>query len=176
MVLCAAALICRAATGELALMIAPAEATLKRGEQLQVEATITNSSNSPVTLVLPGDGSQVGWRTPVVTWMFVREEAALPDRWASLDANPICGNINAFKRTEVFALEPAAKRSLNEWISPVVDLPAGRYRFRMQYSNEPTRKTGGLPRGPHEAGAEDLIRRSTACTLISNDVSVTVVE
>ena len=176
MMLSAAAVICRADSGELALTIAPAEATLKRGEQLKVEATITNSGPSPVTLVLPGDGSQVGWRTPVVTWVFVPEGTLLPHAGSSLDADPICGNINAFKRSEVFTLPPSATRVLNEWINPVVDLPAGRYRLRMRYSNEPARKTGGLPLGAHEAGAEDLIRRSTACMLVSNDVSLTVVE
>ena len=173
---CAAALICCGGTGELALEITPTEATIKRGEQLRVEATIANSGSSPVALVLPGDGSQVGGRTPVVTWLFVPDNAAPPHPPSSLHATSVCGNINPLKRAEVFTLPGSAKRVLNEWISPVVNLPAGRYRLRMQYSNEPARKVSGLPLGEHEAGAEDLIRRSTACRLVSNDVSLTVVE
>src|SRR5436853_5580183 len=33
--------------------------------------TIKNVSREPVTLVLPGDGSECKWRTPVVAWSFV---------------------------------------------------------------------------------------------------------
>ncbi len=111
-----------------------------------------------------------------MTWLFVPDDAVQPHPPASLHATSLCGNINPLKRAEVFTLASSAKQVLNEWINPVIDLPAGRYRLRMQYSNEPARKVSGLPLGEHEAGAEDLIRRSTGCTLVSNDVTLTVLE
>jgi hypothetical protein len=161
--------------GELVLRVALADAIVRHGESVAVEASITNASSAAVTLVVPGDGSGVGWRTPVTGWSFLPEASdkqhgePVPD-----DTHRFCGNINPLKRSEVFTLQPSESRVFRDWIQPRADLPPGRYRAVLYYRNEPTRKITGIPLGGHEAGVEDLIRRSTPCLVISNEVVLTV--
>jgi hypothetical protein len=164
------------AAGELSLAIVPAAAAIKRGDQLRVEATLTNTGTSPVILVLPGDGSFSGWRTPIIRWSYVAHDSPQPYSEQFLGTDRFCGNINALRQSEVFTLLPSASRVLNEWINPVVDLAPGRYRLKMHYINEPSRKISGIPLGAHETGVVDVIRRSTACKVVSNEVSLIVTE
>src|SRR5262245_110834 len=63
-----------------------------------------NKGKKPVTVVLPGDGSDVGWRTPVVRWG--KEERGTIRR---------CGNINRLKPEEVIELLPGQRVKL-DWI------------------------------------------------------------
>ena len=164
------------AGNELSLTIVRAETAIKRGDQLKVEATLTNNGASPVVLVLPGDGSLSGWRTPIIHWSFVADDAPQPQPEQFLATDRFCGNINALRQSEVFTLLPSGTRVLNEWINPVVDLAPGPYRMKMHYINEPRRKISGIPLGEHETGAVSRIRRSTACKVVSNEVSLTVSE
>src|ERR1043166_2217350 len=121
------------AAGALSLTVVPAAAVIKRGDQLKVEATLTNNGASPAILVLPGDGSFSGWRTPIIRWSFVAHDAPQPYPEQFLATDRFCGNINALRLSEVFTLIPSASRGLNEWINPVVDLAPGRYRMKMHY-------------------------------------------
>jgi hypothetical protein len=164
--------------GDISLTITASELVVQRGHQLRIEATISNSGSTPIRLVCPGDGSEIGWRPPIVKWAFVPADGkSLYTEKPPLELGRFCGNINPLKVSEFFTLQPGQKRDISEWISPLVDVPAGRYRVVMHYTNDPTHTSlGGVPLGPNEPGVEDLIKQSTGCKLISNEILVTVVE
>src|SRR5215203_52009 len=66
--------------------------TVKKGEHPKFMIEVVNRHNRDVTLVKPGDGSEAGWRTPVVKWLLE-------------DCKPIgvarCGNVNPHRQEEV---------------------------------------------------------------------------
>jgi len=75
------------------LLLAPDTQTVTGDQRPQVTATLVNRGKREVTLVEPGDGSDCGWRTPLVEWSRRRR-----------DNGGRCGNINALKEEEVFTL------------------------------------------------------------------------
>src|SRR6185369_12881477 len=54
------------ATSDLALAISPAEMTVQAGESIRLSIKMSNTGQRPVLLVQPGEGSDVGWRTPIM--------------------------------------------------------------------------------------------------------------
>jgi hypothetical protein len=60
------------APATLDLRIVAKEASMTLGQQPQITATVTNKGSTPVTLVLPGDGSESGWRTPLVGFSSIK--------------------------------------------------------------------------------------------------------
>src|SRR5438067_2030418 len=103
---------------------------MKRGQDVRWEVSIINHGQQAVTLVQPGDGSDCGWRTPVIEWVIngkvegagrlieevskadspvrkpVLKPACLSPDFARSDR---CGNINALKPDEVFVLKPGER-------------------------------------------------------------------
>ena len=45
-----------------------AETTIAVGVVPTPKVTLFNSGSAPLAIVVPGDGSEVGWRTPIVGW------------------------------------------------------------------------------------------------------------
>ena len=85
------------------------------GDWLKFSAVLVNEGREPVTVVLPGDGSTVGWRTPVVRW-----NPATPA------GGRRCGNINVLEPEEVVRSIPGrASRSRTGSGSPCWSTPAG---------------------------------------------------
>ena len=54
----------------LSLRIEPTTVLIWSKQTPQVTAWISNNRNSPIKLVLPGDGSRMGRRTPIIEWIF----------------------------------------------------------------------------------------------------------
>jgi hypothetical protein len=79
------------------LHISAKETSLAPAQQPQITATITNKGSAPVTLVLPGDGSESGWRTPVVGFSSIKVGKDKPKHPADVPRyrGGRCGNINA---------------------------------------------------------------------------------
>jgi hypothetical protein len=166
--------------GALTLQIKADKAETTVGKPLKITATIVNGGKDAVTLVQPGDGSDVGWRPPVIGWSAVKVDSAdaqakHPDK-PKLDHSPRCGNINALKADEVFNVEAGKQKDLNEWIGqPALPTP-GTYKVVCYYANEPGRQWKGVPLGEHDAAAMTRVQASTACRLRSNEVTITVTE
>jgi len=83
---------------DLSLRIEPAMIVLRRKEKLRVTARLTNNGTRPLTLVLPGDGSRMARRTPIVEWLFTPS--------GKLSGFEGCGNINELQSGDVFTLDP----------------------------------------------------------------------
>lgn len=146
-----------------ALRLTPETQTVKAGEPPVFTALLVNRGKNEVLLVEPGNGSECGWRTPVVEWS--RRQRRGGGR---------CGNINSLKPDEVFTLAPGESRELKGWIGvPYLSGP-GRYRVSLRYTNEPQREWSGVPLDEHDPKAWEAVRRSTPVSVVSNTVEVVV--
>ena len=152
-------------------------AKIKQDAHGQIKVRINNVGDAPVTFVLPGDGSEVGWRTPLIKWSLTRLDP--PD---SNDAPPLgfsggrCGNINQLDPREVFTLNPGESRELSQWVNLPYGMPPGKYRAVFHYSNVPDMKWQGVSLGKHDKAAMRLVKRSTPISLVSNEVIVEIIE
>lgn len=159
---------------DLVLTITPPSSPLHVHSYLPFSARVTNAGKRAVLLTQPGDGSESGWRTPVVGWSILpvgdaRLHPALPPR----NTTPRCGNVNTIRRDEVFVLNPGGSTAL-EYVGVPRFEAAGRYRIKFYYQNTPDTAPGGLPFEPHDAEALALMKKSTPCLLKSNELIVTV--
>ncbi len=175
---------------------------VKVGQAVRWEVVIANRGKRAVTLVQPGDGSDCGWRTPVVEWLRngkvdgVLEGAGQADVKVEKGARvgpaakpellPAClsgrgrrggrcGNINALKASEVLDLEPGKEAMLNPWVGGHY-WPRGKHQVALRYFNLPDLKWRGLPLGKHDDKAMARIRNSPRLTLTSNTVEIVVEE
>lgn len=130
-------------------------------------AELVNAGSDAVTLVLPGDGSESGWRTPIVRWEVTRKGYTPPQMLR-------CGNVNSLMPGEVFDLPPGGVRRLENWIPSILGVKSGTYRLRLIYINDPTLEWQGLPDVDHDFVEMGRVKRSTPCRVESNEISVRV--
>ena len=128
-------------------------------------ATVINGGTHPVTLVEPGDGSESGWRTPVITWKVTTPDGKLVPR----QEYSRCGNMNAISDNEIFTLAAGERRVLNEWLGEPAVAP-GHYIVRLVYDNDPSRKERGLSLGETRRDVAARLRKSTPCKVESGPV------
>jgi hypothetical protein len=153
------------ATTGVALELSPARQVIKVGEFPLLEVSLVNHGSQGVVLVEPGDGSDCGWRTPVVEW------SGKP--WQQSGR---CGNINPLQAEEVFSLRPGESRQLSGWVGEPYLSGPGRYRVSVRYTNRPDHKWRGIPLDDHDATAMSEVRRSTPVTAVSNTIEIVVEE
>ena len=163
-------------SNELSLLLSAKNSVLRLGEDPSIQIHITNNGNETVTLVHPGDGSESGWRTPVVQWSILEagdpaEHPAQPDSDLKVDR---CGNVNALGWDEVFRIAPGESKELKEWLPPF--RKPGSYRVKFLYANRPSIEWKGIVMGMHNPAAMLRVRHSTEATLASNEVTFTVME
>lgn len=145
--------------------------TKKRSPPDWIEVTLHNTDRDTVTLVLPGDGSYWGWRTPLMDW-----EVRAPGG-PRLERTPValCGNINPLHADQVFRLPPGAQRKFTTAVPEYYPYEKSHsYEFRLSYENRPHLAWGGLPLGAHDPNALRLLRQSTPCKLLSNALELKV--
>ncbi len=151
---------------------------IRAGETVRFAATILNFGTEPLILVEPGDGSEAGWRTPIVGWSILHgageKLASHPDE---PELDPARGeNVDPLGSDEIFVLQPGDARRLSDWIEAPKLSRAGTHRVVLYYRNDPWATIEGLPFEPHDPIALDLLRRTTPCTLVSNEVVIEVLE
>jgi hypothetical protein len=144
----------------------PVRQIVKVGDEPLLVATLVNHGGSEVVLVEPGDGSEIGWRTPEIEW----HGGEAPKREGR------CGNMNGFKRDEIFVLKPGESRQLCGWVGVPQLTGPGKYRVALRYVNQPDHEWGGMATSRHDEDALREVRRSNAVTAISNTVEIVVEE
>lgn len=133
-------------------------------EEGLLSASLVNRRKTPVTLVLPGDGSELGARTPEVRWSIRDAETGepRPAGWIG------CGNIDPMRADEVVTLAPGERRAT----TVLRRLPQpGRYRVVLHYWNDPSR---GLPSGQVDPAVLARVRSSERLLLASRPIVVNV--
>ena len=97
---------------------------VKAGESPRFSAELINDGEQPVAVVLPGDGSESAWRTPVVKW---DPPPPVPGMR--------CGMFSRLKATDVALLEPGSRTTL-EWIDHPA-LRSGKNTVSLEIENVP---------------------------------------
>lgn len=151
---------------DLLLGISAPSLHLKTGQRPEVRAEVFNPGPEPAVLVLPGNRSDSGDRTPIITW---NVKVVRQDR----DPGPepirlLCGNINPLRADEVFVLEQDERRELGQWVILRPFRAPGIYEVQLKYENRPGLEWRGLPLGPHDPDAMERLRKSTPCVVESN--------
>jgi hypothetical protein len=150
----------------LSLRLEPATLVRRPNQKLTLTAYLTNHGPRPLTLVLPGDGSRMGRRNPVVEWLFTPG--------GKLSGFEGCGNINELKAGEVFTLQPGETRELHEWVAPLAWPTARRFSAVMVYSNQPDLPFQGVILRPHDERELARLRKSDRCRVLSNEIEIFV--
>jgi hypothetical protein len=123
--------------------------------------TLSNEGATPVGIVLPGDGSEVGWRTPVVTW------SATTPKGKPVAPKEVmrCGMMNRIEASEIVTLAPGASRVIDGWI-PSPPFAPGTYDVRLTYRNDP----GIAARTDTDPAVAALVADTSACEATTNEV------
>jgi len=139
-----------------------------------LSATIENVGSRSAVLMMPGDGSYDGWRTPRIKWSLLSANApqakhtppSLVRRFRQ------CGVLDPRRPGDIFTLASGEHRLVDS-IS-VNDLPgkSGQYRIVFYYQNDPRGKTG-IP-GYAAPDVLEQVRQSTPCLLMSNELILTM--
>lgn len=185
----------------LELRLKAVAAKVKSPQDARWEAVLVNRGKAAVTLVQPGDGSDCGWRSPIVEWVVGGKvpgaldviEGAVDRKKGDKDEPAAkkpgltpaclkpnarrgmrCGNINALKAKEVFVLKPGEQVKLNEWIGRPSLVARGKVKVALRYFHIPDLKWKGLPLGQHDAKALAALKAAPAVTLESNEVEIEV--
>lgn len=169
-----------------------ANATVLKGGALpNVEAYLVNTGCKLVNLVQPGDGSESGWRTPMVRWSKrIAEIKSVPKELYShfkthmvsfplrFYAGARCGNVDGLKRKQIITLLPKQEVKLDKiWDGQLLTLAdkAGKYGVKLFYENKPDIIWKGA--GYNDPDALEIVRTKTAAVqLESNELIFEVVE
>ena len=165
--------IVQSSSAKLELRVISASYPVQLDRKKEVRAVITNRGQAPATLVMPGDGSYSAWRTPIVAWSTQRADNRAVAH-TPLSIRPRlrkCGNLDRLTQDQVFTLRPGESKVIAA--APLFPGP-GRYRIVYFYRNIPNLKWHGSY--TFDPGTMDRVRQSTPCSLVSNELIVTVVE
>lgn len=150
--------------------------TVKAGDAPAIRARLVNSADMPVLLVRPGDGSDAGWRTPVIGWSAIRADD--PSARHSTGPPPTRGardgNINPLTAKDLIALKPGQAEALGSWTGGLTFPAPGSYKVVLHYRNDPALVWKGIPLGSHDAAAMERVKRSAPCSLVSNELTFQV--
>jgi hypothetical protein len=136
---------------------APAE--MRVGKYATFKIALTNRTQEVITLVRPGDGSNVGWRTPLTASMIVPESAfKVAPAWPEPRGYVRCGNINSLKADEVVTLRPGESLNYTDYVQFA---EPGKQVVVFYYRNVPGHPWSGLPLGAHDAVAMERVHGST---------------
>lgn len=139
---------------------------------LEVTGILENEGSTRVVLVEPGDGSEAGWRTPVLQWRARRIQQGRAAE-VTLEPGARCGLMNGpAAEEEVFVLAPGHSRDLRmPLVAPRLGAP-GLYEVELTYVNDPRMDFRGT--SPDDPAVKPY-RNSTACTVTSNTLRIEVV-
>ena len=146
----------------LCLTIEPETVVIRRSQRPTLEARLTNLGGRPLTLVLPGDGSRSGRRTPIIEWVF--------KPGGKVSGFEGCGNINELKPGEVFTLQPGKSYALGPWITPLALPLLETFSGVMVYMNDPSLEFRGILLREHDEAELLRLRTSDRCRVESNEI------
>jgi hypothetical protein len=135
---------------------------IRVGETPKISVELTNKGTAPITIVLPGDGSECGWRTPILTWT------------PAIKMGGRCGNINPLQSNEVVTLLPGKSVVLGAWVAAPALATPGKHKLTLTYENKPGLAWKGLALGKHDPAAMAKVKASTPLKVVSNTVEVEV--
>lgn len=150
--------------------------TVKTGETPAIRARLVSGADEPIVLVRPGDGSDAGWRTPVIGWSAIRADdpAAKHPSGPQRARGARDGNVNPLTAKDLITLKPGQTEALGSWVGGLTFPAAGTYKVVLYYRNDPALEWKGIPLGSHDASAMERVKRSASCSLVSNELTFQV--
>lgn len=150
--------------------------SIDSNQYVKIIATIENKGSNKIKLVLPGDGSQSGWRTPILKWSIVDLEDEAKSKYPefSLNTNPRCGNVNGLIESELVELNSGDKVLFEEWLFASIPKKLGKYRIQLFYENDPSIEWKGM--GWHDGGLMRKAKESDPIQIVSNEIIVEIIE
>ena len=136
-----------------------------------IEVTLRNEGRDPVVLVLPGEGSNVGARTPLIDWVIRDKEGHLLER----EGLVFCGQRKELNSEAVFRLGPHEERRFKSEIPETYPYEKGRkYLVTFKYENRPDMKwpPASMTWAPDDPDAVQRLANSTPCQLVCNTIEV----
>ena len=145
-------------------------------QHLKIKAIISNNGTESINLVKPGDGSQNGWRTPIIKWSVVKSDTEQPQSTETNfleNNNERCGNVNGLTADDLVELPHGESVEFKYWLgTPAIPNASGQYKIRMLYANEPKLKWKGL--GMNDKEVMRKVKRTNSLELISNEILIEV--
>jgi len=151
---------------------------LERQQWPVIHAELVNGGARERRLVLPGEGSAQGLRTPLLAWS-IRGPGDTRSHAYRRPSTPShqCGNLPAPRREELVALAPGEARSFRPDITRLVLRTPGVYRVVLYYENDPGADWGAWRMlAGDEAAPWGEVAGSDAVRLASNELVFQVVE
>jgi hypothetical protein len=155
------------ASSGLLLELLPDVATFRQHDGPEITARLTNNGERVVRLVMPGDGSLAGWRTPLIQWTFTPDPALIGLRLRGR----IELHIQGIRQEDIFTLGPGQSRDLDHWILPRIFPSAPKFAASITYSNNPTIALRGFP-SSYDDVAVAMVDESDQCSVHSNEIRV----
>jgi len=124
-----------------------------------VKAALVNEGEEPIMIVLPGDGSSVGLRTPIVRWSHARSSTG-------------CGFMSGPTLDQIVTVQPQGRVPLR-WLHPPRFDEPGTYTVTLEVENKPDMNWQSV--GEHDPQAMQKVRQSHRFRALSNPVELTVV-
>jgi hypothetical protein len=141
---------------------------IKFGEIPEFNAELINSDKHAIVIILPGDGSTFGDRTPIVRWKPRMHPLGLSD----------CGLTNSLTAREIITLQPGERVPLAAYMIGWPTLKkVGKHQVVLEVENVPGLIWNGMSdQITDNSAAKSRARRSTAFKATSEPVEVEVVE
>ena len=152
--------------------------SLSKKESPRVKVSLNNFTKDTILIVQPGDGSNVGWRTPIIRWSVIdlTEEKPHPDTLPELQRRIArCGNMNGLSRKDIVRLQPIHGIKL-KWVNnPKIPRKTGKYSVRFYYQHKPDSEWIMKDYSEHE-GKKIIREKTEEMLLISNELVFEVTE
>ena len=154
--------------------------SLSKKEVPSIIVNLFNPTKDTIIIVLPGDGSIDGWRTPIVKWSIIKlgntQNHPDEDKAISGQRRMRCGNVNGLKLDEIKYLAPNDSLQLNRWVYlNFRPHQPSKYSIKFYYRNDPNIEWKGL--GNNDNKALSIVKNeSKELNLVSNEIVLTVVE
>ncbi|MCP4438273.1 MAG: hypothetical protein GY810_04950 [Aureispira sp.] len=171
----------------LELKIATATTTFSKSESgnYLINAQLLNNSTDSLLVVLPGEGSVSGWRTPIMGWSIINLDSneVHSDNFPSIpELTLLCANVNQVTEKDLTKIAPASSASLS-WIDfhRVFDVKTlnkvGTYSIKLYYKNTPDLDWEKIGYLSYTEEAAIRIKNETQEFMISsNEIIIKIIE
>jgi hypothetical protein len=157
---------------------APIAIRIEESKNQRINAIFTNVSDHATSFVLPGDGSEMGWRTPhALLDVTPADDVAMK----TLDAAapwPLarCGMFGGIATSEVIQLKPGETRTEPLVWSDLPELGPGVWQVVLRYRNDPNihDETGRVMSPSMSPSARELVAATPRFTAVTAPILITI--
>ena len=144
-----------------------------------INISIFNHSKDSIKIVLPGDGSIIGWRTPIVRWSVIKKggDEKHPNKLPELDKKfGRCKMMNPPKREEIISIGSHSQVEIKGGVYwPQIPKKNGKYSVKLYLLNDPNNRLGKIRDTTSEL-SEIIKNKTEEFLLISNELIFEIVE